>query len=52
VVTALTHDGALARVLASPAASEFVTVQPVWNPVADASLPPPVVVDQRAKPRS
>jgi rod shape-determining protein MreC len=51
VVTALTHDGALARVLASPAASDVVTVQPVWNPVVDASLPPPVVTDQRSKPR-
>lgn len=51
VVTALTHDGAVARVLASPAASEVVTVQPVWNPVADVTLPPPVPTDQRAKVR-
>jgi rod shape-determining protein MreC len=51
VVTALTHDGAIARVLASPATSEFVTVQPIWNPVADASLPPPAVADQRGKSR-
>ena len=41
VVTALTHDGAIARVLSDPAASEVVTVQPEWNPVSDATLPPP-----------
>lgn len=51
VVAALTHDGAVARVLASPAASDIVTVQPVWNPVADASLPPPASPDQRSKAR-
>ena len=51
VVAALTHDGAVARVLASPAASDIVTVQPVWNPVADASLPPPASLDQRSKAR-
>ncbi|MDE2403444.1 MAG: rod shape-determining protein MreC [Sphingomonadales bacterium] len=41
VVTSLTHDGAVARVLADPGASEVVTVQPEWNPVRDATLPPP-----------
>ena len=51
VVVALTHDGALARVLGSPAASDFVTVQSIWNPVADATLPPPVSEEQRGKPR-
>ncbi len=51
VVASLTRDGAVARVLASPATSEFVTVQPVWNPVADSSLPPPVAAEARSKPR-
>jgi len=51
VVTSLTHDGAIARVLASPASSEFVTVQSIWNPAADPSLPPPTPTDPRGKPR-
>lgn len=40
VVTRVTRDGATAAVLSDPAASEAVIVQPAWNPVADASLPP------------
>ncbi len=40
VVASLTHDGAIARVLADPGVSEMVAVQPEWNPVADASLAP------------
>ena len=51
VVASLTHDGAVARVLASPATSDVVTVQPVWNPVADTTLPPPAVADQRRNPK-
>lgn len=41
VVTGLTRDGAIARVLGDAAASEIVSVQPEWNPVADPTLPPP-----------
>lgn len=41
MVTALTHDGAVARPLSDPAASEIVTVQPSWEPTADPTLPPP-----------
>jgi len=41
VVSTLTHDGAIARMLSDPAASEVVMVQPEWNPVADPTLPPP-----------
>ena len=52
VVASLTHDGAVARVLGSPLASSFVTVQSIWNPVADPTLPPPPSADQRSKPRS
>lgn len=51
VVVSLTHDGAIGRVLGSPADSEFVTVQSIWNPVADATLPPPVAAEQRGKSR-
>ena len=43
VVTTLTRDGAMARVLADPAASEMVAVMPAWDPVTDATLPPPPV---------
>jgi rod shape-determining protein MreC len=55
VVTQLTRDGAIARVLASPAASEVATVEPIWNPVADPSLPPltaptPTSAQRRGKP--
>ncbi|MDE1917613.1 MAG: rod shape-determining protein MreC [Sphingomonadales bacterium] len=41
MVQALTHDGAIARPLSDPAASEIVTVQPSWEPTADPTLPPP-----------
>lgn len=36
-VTSLTRDGAVARVLSDPAATEFVAVERVWTPQADAS---------------
>ncbi len=49
VVASLTHDGAVARVLGSPADSEFVTVQSIWNPVADTTLPPPVAAEPLKK---
>ncbi|MDE2301043.1 MAG: rod shape-determining protein MreC [Sphingomonadales bacterium] len=49
VVTTLTRDGALARVLASPATASAVGVETVWNPVADPSLPAPAVTAQRAR---
>ena len=49
VVGALTHDGAIARVLADPAASEVVLVQPEWNPADDTSLPPVVNVDSNPR---
>lgn len=32
LVHTLTRDGAIAHVLSDPAASEFVAVEPVWNP--------------------
>lgn len=43
-VTGLTRDGAIAQVLSDPAASEFVTVEPVWinqvsPPPSDAAIP-------------
>jgi rod shape-determining protein MreC len=32
IVESLTRDGAVARVLADPAASDYVAVLPVWVP--------------------
>ena len=51
VVASLTRDGAIARVLSDPAASEMVAVQPVWDPTADSSLPPPEAAPSIAKSR-
>ena len=41
VVSQLTRDGAVGRVLGDPSANEMVEVQPSWTPADDASLPPP-----------
>ncbi|RVU06204.1 rod shape-determining protein MreC [Novosphingobium umbonatum] len=41
VVSSLTRDGAIARVLGDPAVSETVAVYPAWSPTQDATLPPP-----------
>ncbi len=41
VVSGLTHDGAIGRVLGDPVASEMVAVQPAWTLQADPTLPPP-----------
>lgn len=41
VVSELTHDGAIGRLLADPAAADMVVVEPAWQPAQDASLPPP-----------
>lgn len=43
IVESLTRDGAVARVLADPAASDYVAVQPAWAPqavAADAAAQP------------
>jgi len=34
VVATLTKDGAIARMLSNPAATDFVAVEPVWKPEA------------------
>lgn len=41
VVSSLTRDGAIARVLGDPAVSEMVAVLPAWAPGDDPTLPPP-----------
>jgi rod shape-determining protein MreC len=38
VATEITRDGAMARLLSSPAATEFVTVEPIWQPEARAEI--------------
>jgi rod shape-determining protein MreC len=40
VVDRLLADGAIARVLADPGATEFVTVEPIWNQIAPPESPP------------
>lgn len=35
VVTSITHDGAIARLLSDPGATDFVAVEPVWNPAPE-----------------
>lgn len=37
MVTSLTRDGAIARVLADPAATEFVAVERIWAPQPDSA---------------
>lgn len=38
-VVSLTRDGAIARILSDPAATEFVTVEHIWGPQSDTPLP-------------
>lgn len=40
VVTAVTRDGAIARVLSDPSATDFVAVEPVWSPVEEPTGAP------------
>ena len=41
-VTSLTRDGAIARVLSDPAATEFVAVDRIWAPPPPTAASPPV----------
>ncbi len=40
VVSELTRDGAIARVLSDPGATEFVVVEPLWNPARNPASEP------------
>ena len=42
VVAEKTEDGALARVISDPAATDFVAVQPIWQPAAVQSSRVPI----------
>lgn len=39
IVRNVTRDGAVARILSDPAASEFVVVEPIWQPISDLRDP-------------
>ena len=50
VVDKLLPDGAIARVLSDPSASEYVTIEQVWNPAVPPPLPaPPIKPSKTAK---
>lgn len=52
VVTETTDDGALARMIADPAAATYVRVEPIWQPAAvEASLQSPNTVLQEPQER-
>ena len=41
MATELTRDGAIARLLSNPAATDFVTIEPIWQPEAVQALSQP-----------
>lgn len=41
VASSITKDGAIARLLSDPAATDFVIVEPVWKPEAQPVISPP-----------
>lgn len=50
VVEEVTRDGAIARLLSNPAATDFVTVEPVWQPQAVELLRSPLAPPGAATP--
>lgn len=40
IVRNVTRDGAVARIISDPAASEFVVVEPIWQPITELRDPP------------
>ena len=42
IVTRLTDDGAVARIISNPAATDFVAVEPVWQPEARRGANTPI----------
>lgn len=51
VVDRLLPDGAIARVLADPGATDFVTVEPIWNQIAPPESPSIASPPQGGAPR-
>jgi len=39
IVANVTRDGAVARIISDPAASEFVVVEPIWQPITELRAP-------------
>ncbi|MDB5726353.1 MAG: rod shape-determining protein MreC [Novosphingobium sp.] len=52
VVDSLLSDGAIARVLSDPSASEYVTVDQIWNPAVAPPLAAPATAPPKPKPKS
>ena len=42
IVTRLTDDGAVARIISNPAATDFVAVEPLWQPDARRGAATPI----------
>jgi len=42
IVTRLTDDGAVARIISNPAATDFVAVEPLWQPNARRGADTPI----------
>ena len=42
IVTRLTDDGAVARIISNPAATDFVAIEPVWQPDARRAVNTPI----------
>jgi len=42
-VVEVTRDGAIARLLSDPAATEYVLVEPIWAPTAKPRVAPPII---------
>ena len=42
IVTRLTDDGAVARIISNPAATDYVAVEPIWQPNAVRGAETPI----------
>ena len=49
IITEVTADGGIARMVADPAAADFVSVEPIWQPEAVASSATPVTEEVGAE---
>jgi len=45
IATEVTNDGAIARMVASPAAADFVSIEPIWQPQAVIGADTPIEVE-------
>ncbi|GAB5347638.1 rod shape-determining protein MreC [Alteriqipengyuania sp. 357] len=42
IVTRLTDDGAVARIISNPAATDYVAIEPIWQPAARRAVNTPI----------